>query len=704
RQRQMCIRDSRYAHRMEFGPDGKTLMEIGLSYTPAGAVQPNVVVWDVDTGKVKNITQASIDTNMIHISVPTPDHRRIIAPSGSEICVIDLAEGKEVQRLRDAAHLPFSTFMCRPGGRELVQIIGPGEGVVIWDLEQGKPIRQFGKTDHVGSRGLLMNASLSPDGRWLAFGDGLTAQLLDLATGERRGGVGHRTALLSAYFAPDGQSILTRSQEAYCQWDATTGAPLRTFRLDPPHTSFLLTRDMKWLVASNPNMTLHVIDAATMKEKHAIPLNVNHSFTYSCAPDSRSVIVLGQQVPLMQVYDLVAGEKTWEFSIPTSSNPTYQASAPLPRRISVSRDARLVAGSIESVVMVWDIITRRVVQRLELTPGQVLRQMSFSPDNRLLAMEFYDGEISLWELASGTRRLYLEKPKERSEELNLPAMAQGQLDGTRLPSALAFSLDGRLVANGTVTGSIRIYDAWTGHRTGTLEGHRRSVTSLSFSPDGKRLVSAGADASALVWDVTPFSNESQRPEQPRVPEQAQVPQQSSLPEQPKLPEPSAAGSIEDPWAALAELDAAKAHAVAQALVAQPRRAIDLLRGKLQPAADDDEQVFVKLLADLESPRYAVRQRAKQELERLGEAALPALRKALEQPNAETRSVARRLLDALSIRKLTLDQIRQIRAVEILEKSRHPDAVALLRELAKGGPSAPLTQEACRALERIHEAP
>jgi WD40 repeat protein len=70
---------------------------------------------------------------------------------------------------------------------------------------------------------------------------------------------------------------------------------------------------------------------------------------------------------------------------------------------------------------------------------------------------------------------------------------------TGLVSSLCFSPDGKRLA-GSAGNTLKIWDAERGQELLTLKGHTRQVFSMCFSPDGKRLASGSQDRTVTVWD------------------------------------------------------------------------------------------------------------------------------------------------------------------------------------------------------------
>ena len=118
-----------------------------------------------------------------------------------------------------------------------------------------------------------------------------------------------------------------------------------------------------------------------------------------------------------------------------------------------------------------------------------------------------------------------------------------------------------------------------------------------------------------------------------------------------------------------------------------------------PAPSVDARRVDRLLADLDREQFPVREAASAELAKLGESAVPALKRVLRQtPSLEVRRRVEQLLSRLE--EWSPERLRILRALEALEHGATPEARRLLEALAAGAPEARLTQEAKASLLRL----
>ena len=132
--------------------------------------------------------------------------------------------------------------------------------------------------------------------------------------------------------------------------------------------------------------------------------------------------------------------------------------------------------------------------------------------------------------------------------------------------------------------------------------------------------------------------------------------------------------------------------------------VKFLRHHLHPVAEPSPQAAPHWLAQLSNDNFAIRERAMRQLERFGEVAEPALRDYLaKKPPQESRrriGVVLEKLEDYCQRRLSPDQVRQQRALEVLENIGPVTASQLLAELAQGARGAWLTREAMATLDRL----
>ncbi|MBD3883297.1 hypothetical protein IFO70_16140 [Phormidium tenue FACHB-886] len=108
------------------------------------------------------------------------------------------------------------------------------------------------------------------------------------------------------------------------------------------------------------------------------------------------------------------------------------------------------------------------------TFGGVL-SVTYTPDGACLITGDSNGEIHLWDTASGNKRMTYRGHKS-------------------WVWALAVSPDGRLLASASDDNSVKLWDLETGECLQTLTGHTSAANTVTFSPDGQLLASSSQDA------------------------------------------------------------------------------------------------------------------------------------------------------------------------------------------------------------------
>jgi hypothetical protein len=155
------------------------------------------------------------------------------------------------------------------------------------------------------------------------------------------------------------------------------------------------------------------------------------------------------------------------------------------------------------------------------------------------------------------------------------------------------------------------------------------------------------------------------------------------------------------WADLAGADAVQAHRAVGALIGAPRLAVPFFQQhKPRPVSRQSRERLARLIADLDHDNFNVREKASQELEKQGELAELAFQQALAgKPSPELRLRVNRLLEKLAAAP-SKENLRWLRAIQVLEQVGGAEAIQLLKTFAKEAPATFLRQDATAAVARI----
>jgi WD40 repeat protein len=206
--------------------------------------------------------------------------------------------------------------------------------------------------------------------------------------------------------------------------------------------------------------TIRIWDTATGKEKQEIDnKSIAESLSLAFAPDGKTLACAG----------------------------AWNDSSFLPKGAVFKIQGIEVTRKEGNAILLWNTATGKEVRRFTGL-GDKLKSVAFAPDGRTLAAAASDGRIALWDVATGTDRLYIgAHPNGPSAEFS-PA------------PGVVFAPDGKTLASAGTDGTIRLWDTRTAKELGQLAALDTEFRCLALSTDGKLLITGSADGSVLVWD------------------------------------------------------------------------------------------------------------------------------------------------------------------------------------------------------------
>ncbi len=661
--------------------DGTWFFEV----LPDGTVR----AWDVAAGKVKHTFRGPGGSEDVPVYVRhIPGRRELIAvgtkPAG--MWCWDLETGKELWQGRLAA--PAYYPQLSGDGKTLVT--GDTAGTVrIWDAATGKERVSF-RPAGIGHGTYILQ--VSPDGKMVATNSGgnfsTALAIWDAVTGKLLSDLpGHPSGILAAAFAPDGATVYTVGQDRTLRaWDVVTGNELSRAPAEP--SAYLaVSSDGKTLFAvGQDGRSVRVLDASTGRVERQFLAFKNALVGLAVTTDGKQLVTAGREREsgddcLVRVYDAGTGAELREFG---------ESEAKI-EQLAVRPDGGAMATThLGRRIVLWDasgkkvmeqvgrgnrtssraMFGRKAVQGKDETP-YLVGSVGLSADGRWLAYSDQEQGVAIVNIRTG----------REAGRAKLDAYYQNPSVRGELRDVLAFSPDGKTVAWSGVesTADVFLIEVSTAQVRRRLSGDSSPVRHLAFSPDGSKLLSAGPDGAALIWDVLAKNQSGQ-------------------------PVHLSASELEGRWADLAGADAAKAYQAICKLAAC-RQAAPFLGDRLRPVTLADLQRIPRLISELDSDRFASRDKAMAKLEKLGELAEPALEKMLrDQPSLEVRRRVERLLEGLKRPIPPGQRLQTLRAVEVLERIGTPEAQEVLRKLATGAAEARETKDAREALERLSKRP
>jgi WD40 repeat protein len=468
-----------------------------------------------------NFTDADLQSSLFAdrlgsvLSIGLSPDNKILATgdANGNVNLWQLATRQLLQQIKAHNNLVWSSIFSPDGS--ILATSGEESIVKLWDVATGE-CRQI----LAGHTAPIFKIAIHPNNRHLVSGShDCTAKLWDLATGEcLRTLVGHPAQIRSIAIVGTDKIITGGMDGTLKLWELETGACLWTQAAHPKEINSIATHpDGKLIVTASSDRTLKIWDLAT---ENCLKTFVGHrERVITCAIDpTGTLLVSGCTGNTIKLWDLATGN-----CLKTLTGHTAWVTS-----ISWARDGQtIVSGSVDQSVRVWQISTGQCIQMIQ-GHGNAIGAIAWNSTGDRLAGGGSGHTICIWDVASATclqtfwgskiwiwSLAFLPHLDDSTPEILAAASFEEEIrwwntdNGTlhavitddRWNPVIAVARARQLLAIGSYTGKVRLWDLQTDRLLQTIEGvHTGGIFALAFHPQAPLLGSGGGDHYVHLWN------------------------------------------------------------------------------------------------------------------------------------------------------------------------------------------------------------